>query len=57
MKFKCKISGEVVEFEAEHDVLAMQTHPGYEVVEESTREVEKPKAAKKESGLKTFFKD
>ncbi len=43
MIFKCKLSGQTVEFTAEHDVQAMLTHPQYEVVEseEVTKEINK----------------
>lgn len=32
MIFKCKKTGNTVEFKAEHDVEAMKQHPDYEVV-------------------------
>lgn len=35
MIFKCKKTGNTVEFKAEHDVEAMKNHPDYEVVTES----------------------
>ena len=35
MIFKCKKTGNTVEFIAEHDVEAMKQHPDYEVVTES----------------------
>lgn len=47
MIFKCKKTGNTVEFKAEHDVEAMKNHPDYEVVTES-----KPKESKKK---KSFF--
>lgn len=34
MKFKCKLSGCVYEFNELHDIETMQLHPQYEVVEE-----------------------
>lgn len=34
MIFKCKVSGNTVEFTAEHDIKAMLKHPQYEVVQE-----------------------
>lgn len=48
MIFRCKVSGNTVEFTAEHDVKAMLKHPQYEVVEPKVVEVkeEKPKAKK-----------
>ena len=33
MIFKCKVSGNTVEFKADHDIKAMLKHPQYEVVE------------------------
>jgi hypothetical protein len=45
--FKCLTTGNTVEFHAEHDVKAMQEHPGYEEVKEVKKE-SKPK--------KKFFK-
>jgi aspartyl aminopeptidase len=35
--FKCLISGNTVEFHAEHDVKAMQDHSGYEEVKEENK--------------------
>ena len=35
-KFKCKLSGTVVNFEYEHDIRSMHTHPQYEFVEEKS---------------------
>lgn len=47
MIFRCKVSGNTVEFTAEHDVKDMLKHPQYEVVEPKVVEVkEKPKAKK-----------
>lgn len=34
MKFKCKHTGNVVEFKEDHDIQAMLDHPEYEVVKE-----------------------
>lgn len=34
MKFKCKVSGTVVEFTSEYDIQSMLIHTGYEVVED-----------------------
>jgi len=34
MKFRCKVSGNTVEFTQEHDIKSMLKHPQYEVVEE-----------------------
>lgn len=47
MIFRCKVSGNTVEFTAEHDVKDMLKHPQYEVVEPKEEEgKEKPKAKK-----------
>jgi hypothetical protein len=46
-KFKCKLSGTVVEFLSEHDIETMRQHPDYEeVVEEEEDKL--PKRIKKE---------
>lgn len=55
MKFKCKSTGLVYEFEFEVDILSMQKHPDYEPVVE-TKEAPKPtptskKAAKNEINI------
>jgi hypothetical protein len=47
MKFKCKVSGTIVEFTAEYDVESMLTNPAYEVVEEKLVEPEKEKVVVK----------
>lgn len=40
-KFKCKYSGNVVEFSLEHDIKAMRVHPDYaEVVDNEVKEVQ-----------------
>lgn len=46
--FKCNISGNTVDFHAEHDVKAMREHPGYTEVTEVVKKEVKSK--------KTFFK-
>ena len=33
-KFKCKVSGTVVSFEHEHDIVEMHKHPQYEFIDE-----------------------
>lgn len=44
MKFKCKVSGSVVEFTQPVDIISMLEHPQYEVVEDVVEEVkETPK--------------
>lgn len=43
MKFKCKVSGTVVEFVHQHDIEDMYRHPGYEPVVEEVKPVEEPK--------------
>jgi len=57
MKFKDKVSGEVVEFVSEVDIESMKHHQGYEVVEETAPKAEKPKSTKKESVLNKLFKE
>jgi len=57
MKFKDKVSGEVVEFHNQVDIDSMEHHPGYEIVEETIVKVEKPKSNKKESVINKLFKD
>lgn len=42
MKFRCKETGNVVEFTSEHDIKTMQEHPQYEEVVEEV----KPKTTK-----------
>lgn len=49
VKFKCKQSGTVAEFEHEHDIVAMRKHPDYEEV----KVVEKAPAAAKKAAVKT----
>lgn len=46
MIFKCKKTGNTVEFTADHDIKAMTKHPDYEVVTES-----KPKESKKKQSI------
>ena len=46
MKFKCKLTGCIYEFNTEHDIKTMKEHPDYvEVVEEAPKPAVK-KAAK-----------
>lgn len=50
MIFRCKVSGNTVEFTAQHDIEAMLHHHQYEVVEETVevkKEVEVPPTKKK----------
>ena len=42
-KFKCKTTGNIVEFTAEHDIAAMKKHQEYEEVVETVQE--EPKKA------------
>lgn len=44
MKFKCKQSGNVVEFTAEHDIESMKKDSNYEVVEDHKKETKKKKS-------------
>ena len=39
-KFKCLVSGNIVNFEYEHDIVEMHRHPQYEFVEEKPVKVE-----------------
>ena len=50
MKFKCKSSGNIVEFTDEVDIIGTLAHPEYEVVEE-------PVEVKKEVKAKTVVKE
>lgn len=50
-KFKCKHTGNVVEFLLDHDINSMRNHGEYqEIVEEAEQEVEenKPKTVRKQ---------
>ena len=48
-KFKCKLSGTVVEFLSEHDIETMRQHPDYEeVVEEQVPEKQPSKRQTKD---------
>ena len=38
MKFRCLLSGTIVEFKEEHDIQEMLRHPQYEKVEEKVEE-------------------
>jgi hypothetical protein len=54
VKFKCVASGNVFEFQTDHDIKTMRTHPGYvelqEVKEdEDTPTIRKPGRPKKEA--------
>jgi len=50
MKFKCKVSGSVVEFTQPVDIVSMLEHPQYEVVEDVVvkEEVKEKKKTTKE---------
>ena len=45
--FKCNISGNTVEFVADHDVKAMREHPGYTEVTVPVKEEKKEVKSKK----------
>jgi hypothetical protein len=45
-KFKCLVSGTVVNFEYEHDIADMRKHPQYEEVVEKVQPVEQVKVVK-----------
>ena len=47
MKFKCKQTNLVYNFEYEVDIVSMQKHPDYEEVVEQVEPVVAPKATKK----------
>lgn len=47
MKFKCKHTGNVVEFLQEHDIKTMLQHPDYVQVEEEVNQEEAPKPTRK----------
>jgi hypothetical protein len=40
MKWKCKLTGNVIEFTEDHDNEAMKTHDGYELVVEDKEQPE-----------------
>lgn len=50
--FRCKVSGNLVDFESEYDIKGMRKHDGYEEVKEVVKdEVKKgPGRPKKDSG-------
>ena len=39
-QFKCLVSGTVVSFEHEHDIIEMHKHPQYEFVEDKPKQTE-----------------
>ena len=47
MKFKCKTTGEIYNFEQAVDIVSMQKHPDYELVVEEAEPVVAPKVTKK----------
>jgi hypothetical protein len=57
-QFKCLVSGTVVSFEHEHDIVEMHKHPQYEFVEPKTQ-VKAPEGLVKEKtvAVKSIFKD
>lgn len=42
-KFKCKHTGNISEFNTEHDIKTMREHAEYDEVLEEVKEVEEPK--------------
>ena len=44
MKFKCKLSGNIIEFTDEVDIIGTLAHPEYEVVEEQVEAKKEVKA-------------
>ncbi len=49
MKFKCKVTNLVYNFEYEVDIMAMMKHPDYEAVAEEETPVEETKPVKTSS--------
>lgn len=49
VKFKCKISGNIFEFQHEWDVEEMRKHPQYEEIEETVEVVPKLTPSKKKT--------
>jgi len=47
MKFKCKQTNQIYNFEHAVDIVSMEKHPDYEAVPEQTEPVVAPKATKK----------
>lgn len=47
-KFKCKLSGVVVNFEHAHDIEDMHKHPQYEFVDEAPKFKKEPESLVKE---------
>lgn len=48
VKFRCRLSGNVFEFENEYDIKDMQDHPQYDEVKETPSAVQVKKTTKKE---------
>lgn len=48
VKFKCRLSGNVFEFENEYDIEDMREHPQYDEVKELPSAVQVKKTTKKE---------
>jgi D-alanyl-D-alanine dipeptidase len=40
--FRCKQTGNTVDFDLDHDITAMRSHPDYEEVVEEVKQEEKP---------------
>ena len=55
-QFKCLVSGTIVSFEHEHDIVEMHKHPQYEFVESKTQ-AKAPEGLVKEKqvAVKSFF--
>ena len=55
-QFKCLVSGTIVSFEHEHDIVEMHKHPQYEFVEPKAQ-AKAPEGLVKEKqvSVKTFF--
>lgn len=48
VKFRCRLSGNVFEFENEYDIKDMRDHPQYDEVKELPNAVQAKKTTKKE---------
>jgi hypothetical protein len=57
-QFKCLVSGTIVSFEHEHDIIEMHKHPQYEFVEPKAQ-AKAPEGLVKEKqvAVKSIFKD
>ena len=56
-QFKCLVSGTVVSFEHEHDIVEMHKHPQYEFVEPKVQPKVEGLVKEKTVAVKSAFKD